>query len=213
VQAALLQENAPSFPQQPTFRVKSYQLQFTTVYAHWLNDSVLDFRTTPTGTPTFGPVAVVATTSPGEGVWGPARVQQELIRLQNEKLPRTFGNLFAKIRQAGFFNELDLRTLVEANGRFSINSKALLTPCFPVTDEPGLQIEVIVLIQNQVIGTLRKKWLVIDRFFDSNRNFVPRFVEELQVSRYNAVNGRFDVSPQNVAILTASECTQFSYFA
>jgi hypothetical protein len=214
VQEALLKVGVPTFPQQPTFRAKSYQLSFTTVYAHWQNDSVLNFRTLPTGVPTFGPVAIIATTSPGEGVFGPTRVHQELTKLQNEPVPRKFGNLFAKIRQAGFFNELDLRTLVEAGGHFSINTKALLSPCFPVTDEPGLQIEVIVLIQNTlVIGTLRKKWLAIDRFFDSNRNFVPSFVEGLMVSRFNTVSGRYDVSPQTVALLTASECTQFSYFA
>jgi hypothetical protein len=42
---------------------------------------------------------------------------------------------------------------------------------------------------------------------------VPSFVEGLTVSRFNPTSGRFDVSPQTVAILTASECTQFSYFA
>jgi len=206
VQAALLKGNAPAFPQVPTFRVKSYQAQFTTLldrfpdnnFGHNVND------------PVFGPVAIVTTTSP-DGIWGPQRSRASVLKLETAN---KFGTLFADIRKAGFLNELDLRTIVVADGRFTLKSKALLTPCFPITDEPGLLVDIIGLIQNrpQVQGTLRRKLLAIDAFFNLDRSFVNSFSEEIPISVYNPTFNRFDQDVNAAAIMTVSACSQFSYF-
>merc|ERR1712146_382563 len=59
----------------------------------------------------------------------------------------------------------------ETSATFDIRSRALLTPCFPVTDEPALTIEVIVLSQN-ANAQARFKFLAADKFFDSNGDFI-----------------------------------------
>lgn len=206
VQAALLKGNAPAFPQVPTFRVKSYQIQFTTLLDRFPDN---DFGHN-VANPVFGPAAVITTTSP-DGIWGPQRTRTDVIKLDTAV---KFGTLFANVRKAGFLNELDLRTLVSAEGRFSLKSKALLTPCFPITDEPGLLVDVIALIQNrpQVVGTLRRKLLAIDAFFNLDRSFVNSFSEEIPITRYNPTFARFDSDVNTAAVMTVSACSQFSYF-
>jgi hypothetical protein len=159
--------------------------------------------------PTFGPIGVVAFTSPADGLFGPERTRAQVVSLDTRN---TFGTLFAEVRRAGFLGEFDLRTLVQADSTFTVRSRALVTPCFPVTDEPGLTIEVVSIIQG-VNGQLRAKWLAIDRFFDDTQTPVESFVVELPLSRFNAAQNRFDTTADNVAVVTASACAQFSYFA
>jgi len=204
-EALLKDANEPKFPAQPTFKAKSFQLVFTTLLDRLPNDNVgLNIAN-----PVFGPAAIVAYTAPSEGLFGPNRTRAQVIGLDTRN---TFGTLFSEIRRAGFLGEFDLRTLVQSDSTFTVSSRALVTPCFPVTDEPGLTFEVIVLIQG-VDGQVRRKYLAIDRFFDSDHNFVDLFTEELFMSRFDATNSRFDQSTQPVVIVTGQPCEQFSYFS
>jgi hypothetical protein len=103
----------------------------------------------------------------------------------------------------------------DATARFSLRSRALLTPCFPVTDEPGLTIELLVLTQGSIVGQVREKYLAREKFLRSgvfldSDDFAP---ENVNLKKFDANTGRFIESKQDVATLTLSECEQFSYFA
>jgi len=208
VQAALLKDKVePALPARASFNSKSYQFSLTTLRDRYPADSVGLNQSNPT----FGPAAVFAYTNPPDGLFGPARTRAVAQRLDTFDL--NFGTLFSEVRRAGFLGEFDLRTLVQADGTFTLRSRPLVTPCFPVTDEPGLTIEFVALARG-INGSLRRKWLAADRFFDNDHQFLlDGFVEELPLSRFDATNNRFDTTTENVAVLTATPCNQFSYFS
>lgn len=206
VQAALLKDRVePKFPAKPSYNTKSYQLVFTTLRKELIDT---EFGVNVTN-PTFGPVALLAFTSPADGLFGPERTRAQVTTLDNRT---TFGTLFSEVRRAGFLGEFDLRTLVQSDSTFRIDSRALVTPCFPVTDEPGLTIEVVALFAGRN-GQLRRKWLAIDRFFDNDKNFVEQFTEEIPLSRFDSRTARFNTTSVSAAVITATACAQFSYFA
>jgi hypothetical protein len=89
----------------------------------------------------------------------------------------------------------------------------LLTPCFPLTDEPGLTVEIIVLTQGTIVGQLREKYIVRDKFFNADGTFKEFQPEGVRLKKFNADLGQFDVSEDEVAQMTLSKCAQFSYFA
>ena len=102
---------------------------------------------------------------------------------------------------------------MDTQATFDLRSRALLTPCFPVTDEPALTIEVLVLAQN-ANGQLRQKFLAADKFFDANGEFLDEIVpESLPLSRFNAALGRFEETEDTVVEVNITPCDQFSYFA
>jgi len=206
VQDALLADNPePAFPQRAQFKSKSYQITYTTVKDSLPDERIGEARSNPV----FGPVAIVSYTAPLDGMWGPERTRAQIIGLDNRN---NFGVLFQEVRKAGFLGEFELRTLVQTDLTFNLRSPALVTPCFPVTDEPGLTIEVLVLLQNYN-AQIRKKWLAIDRFFDDNHDFIDEFCEELGLSRYIPEENRFEESQaQDTVIATVAPCQQYSYF-
>ena len=157
--------------------------------------------------PVFGPAAIISYVSPADGMFGPARTRAPLLALDGS---RNFGNLFREVRRAGFLGEFELRTLVQTDATFDIESRALVTPCFPVTSEPGLTVEMILLMQNAV-GQVREKWLARDQFFTAGLDFVDDFLVELPLSRFNTETGRYDESSETVVEMRASACDQFSY--
>ncbi len=103
----------------------------------------------------------------------------------------------------------------DATARFSLRSRALLTPCFPVTDEPGLTVEFLVLTQGSIVGQVREKFVARDKFFIGGdfRNSDDFNPENCKLKKFDANTGRFVESRDDVATMTLSECEQFSYFA
>merc|ERR1739848_708594 len=206
VQEALLQDRIQEpFPATPSYRSQSYQLQMTTLLDALPDDAI----GLSVANPVFGPAAIVSYVSPLDGLWGPARTRAQVEALDTQT---SFGRLFQEVRKAGFLGEFELRTLVQSDQTFSLRTPALLTPCFPVTDEPALTFEMVALAQNAV-GQLRMKLNAADTFFDDDRQFITEPIRfELPLSRYNAEARQFETTEDRVAIATISPCDQFSYF-
>lgn len=166
---------------------------------------------TATTRPVFGPVAVVLYTSPADGLFGPERTRQQVVALDQRN---TFGTLFAEIRRAGFFGEFELRTLVQSDATFSLTTRALTTPCFPISKEPGLTLELIALTQGNLVGVLRETFLVRDKFFPvgSDEPELEAGAEGIALKKFNNVSKLFDETDFDVAFLRFEQCQQFSYF-
>jgi hypothetical protein len=187
---------------------KSYQFHVTTTNLRIAND---------TADAIFGPLAVVSFTNPPNGLAGPLRTRTELLAQANTNGPNDFADLTRLARQAGFYSELVLRTIVEttADARVSITSPALLSPCFPVTDEEDLALELVIGIP-QLSGLIWERFDAMTTFFDGEGAYVDNKYIDVYRRVFDTDLNAFVVVDEDegpAASITIQSCSQFSYFA
>lgn len=202
VEEALKAPQVESSSGKAVYRSRPYEIRFTTVLDEMPDTFERD--------PRFGPILVASYVNPPTGLLGPPSIRQA-VRNQLSFFSNNFQELTTEVRKAAYYQELELRTLLEGDGEFDLRSKAFTTPCFPVTDEPELRLEFMLLVQNAA-GAVWERVVVADTFFDADGEFVDDFILELNRKTLSD-NGEIEVGSAPVVQALVRPCTQYSYFS